>query len=563
MSNEQHTLKKINPVQTVILLFGILILVVVGIYHTYPPTLTSFPAPTATFSSAHAMSHVRQIGANPHPTGSLENANVRKYLLNQLKELGLEPEVQSSLAVSLPKKQPGQIHNVMVRIPGKNFGKALLLAAHYDSIQSGPGAADNGASVAAILETLRVLKIQAALQNDLICILTDGEESGLLGAKAFVEQHPWAKNIGLALNFEYRGNSGAFMMFETSEGNGKLIEGLAIAVPFVMTNSLMYEVYKRLPNDTDFSALKRAGIPGMNFAAIEGHKSYHTQLDRPEFLNQDTLQHEGNIMLALVKHFGNQPLDDLKAENRLYFDFPGLGIVHYPLRWAIPLFGLVALMFITLCAISYKAKSIRIMPTLFAVFSFSLLVYALYVSNSYLWYAIRVLDPDYESFAYDDTANSYGYLLGFIFLNIALLGGAYLVVKRWLTNTELSLGIALCWLLLTLFSLNNGANFLFYWPVLAMLVSLGLIRLPCIRNNSALNTLSLLGGCLPGLLIFTPLIKSLFVGLTPSCMGIILIFLSFLLGLLTPVLTEINATKPCIIVSALIALLGFMFGSLS
>ena len=106
---------------------------------------------------------------------------------------------------------------MLVRIPGRVLGKALLLAAHYDSTRDGPGAADDGASVAAILETLRALKSQPALQNDLICIFTDGEEAGLLGAEAFVAEHPWAKEIGLVLNFEYRGNRGPFFMFETSQ----------------------------------------------------------------------------------------------------------------------------------------------------------------------------------------------------------------------------------------------------------------------------------------------------------------------------------------------------------
>ena len=150
------------------------------------------------------------------------------------------------------------------------------------------------------------------------------------------------------------------MMFETSEGNGQLIAGLAAAAPTVQATSLMYEVYQRLPNDTDFSVFKRAGIPGMNFAAIEGHKHYHTALDRPEFLNQGTLQHEGDIMLALVKHFGNQSLDDLKAESRQYFDFPGVGIIHYPMRWTMPLCGLLAILFVALGISSYKAKAIRL-----------------------------------------------------------------------------------------------------------------------------------------------------------------------------------------------------------
>ena len=76
-----------------------------------------------------------------------------------------------------------------------------MLVAHYDSVPDGPGAADNGASVAATLETLRVIKTQAPLQNDLICLFTDSEEVGLLGAQAFVDQHPWAKEVRIGAEF--------------------------------------------------------------------------------------------------------------------------------------------------------------------------------------------------------------------------------------------------------------------------------------------------------------------------------------------------------------------------
>lgn len=561
MLNEHQPLKHINPVRSFIIIISVLSLIGIGTYHTFPPSLSPLSAPKSTFSSARAMSHVRQIAVRPHPTGSLENENVRKYLLTQLKELGLEPEIQSVLVVNPKTKQVGRIENVLARIKGITPGKALLLAAHYDSVKTGPGAADDGASVAAILETLRTLKTHTTLQNDLICLFTDSEETGLLGAEAFVQQHPWAKNIGMALNFEYRGNRGAFMMFETSEGNGKLIEGLVKAVPFVLTNSLMYEVYKRLPNDTDFSVLKRMGIPGMNFAAIAGHKSYHTQLDRPEFLDQGTLQHEGEIMLALAKHFGNQPLDNLNAENHIYFDFPGLGVIHYPMSWAIPLCGLLVVLFAAFCVVNYKARLIRATPLLTATLTYPVLIFALYNVDCYLWYAIRFFHPDYKSFAYDDTFNSYCYLVGFIFLNIALSGGAYLAIKRWVTNTELFLGIAVCWLLITLFTYNNGANFLFYWPLLAMLVSLISAKLPFIKNHPRFILMILLLGSAPGLLIFTPLIKNLFIGLTPSYMGIILLFLGLLLGLLTPILTEINSNKTGVILSVLIALFSFILGS--
>jgi Zn-dependent M28 family amino/carboxypeptidase len=41
-----------------------------------------------------------------------------------------------------------------------------------------------------MLETLHILKADSQLRNDVIFLFTDAEEFGLLGAQAFVEQHP-------------------------------------------------------------------------------------------------------------------------------------------------------------------------------------------------------------------------------------------------------------------------------------------------------------------------------------------------------------------------------------
>jgi hypothetical protein len=120
--------------------------------------------------------------------------------------------------------------------------------------------------VAVLLETLRALRSSPPLRNDLIFLFTDGEEPGLLGAKAFVDAHPAA--AALVLNFEARGTSGPAFMFETSEGNGWIVRQFAEAAPYPQANSLSYKAYRNMPNDTDLTIFKKAGIAGLNFAFI-------------------------------------------------------------------------------------------------------------------------------------------------------------------------------------------------------------------------------------------------------------------------------------------------------
>ncbi len=559
---------RIKLIQTIFIVVGILVLVIIGVFHTLPTTQilqTLKDKPLATFSASRAMAHVRHIGANPHPIGSVENTNVRQYVVDQLNALGLQPEIQSTLIVNPRKQQVGRIHNVLVKIPGSLPGKAVLLMAHYDSVPTGPGAADDGASVAAILETLRALKALPALQNDLWCLFTDGEEAGLLGAEAFVQQQPLIKNIGLTLNFEYRGNSGAFMMFEASQGNSNLIKGLAASAPHILANSLMYEVYKFLPNDTDFTVFKQAGIPWMNFAAIEGHTNYHTQLDRPVFLDQNTLQEQGDTLLALIKYFGNNPLNNLQTTDHVYFDIPGLGLVNYPASWVMPLNGCLLILFTLVFKLALKTQSVRITQVILGGFVFILLLLSLPVISHFLWLGICRIHPKYDTFIQGDIYNSQWYLLAFVFLNIGLFVFSQGWVCRKMSAIEFSFGVIACWfciLLLTSFWVL-GASFLFLWPLLGMLVVLGVPFVRTLNNHQPSNLALIFVGSMPAIIIFTPLIRCLFIGLTPRLTAVVIVFLVLLLGLLTPLFEAMEKRKYLAKSCLLLGLIALLAGSMT
>ena len=99
-----------------------------------------------------AQKHVEAIARAPHPMGSPESVRVRQTIMRKLEEIGLEPEGQK------PRLAGQEIpYNVLARMKGQGAPgkKALLLAAHYDSVSDGPGASDNAAGVAVVLETLR------------------------------------------------------------------------------------------------------------------------------------------------------------------------------------------------------------------------------------------------------------------------------------------------------------------------------------------------------------------------------------------------------------------------
>lgn len=102
-----------------------------------PPEVVPATVPADQFSAERAMGHVKVIAGEPHRTGSREAAKVRDYLLDAMTELGLEPFVRTD------PKIPGQ--SVQGRLPGKTpGGKAVMLAAHYDSAPEAPGGGRRG-----------------------------------------------------------------------------------------------------------------------------------------------------------------------------------------------------------------------------------------------------------------------------------------------------------------------------------------------------------------------------------------------------------------------------------
>jgi len=280
---------------TLISWLGLGLVAFLAIWLQQPPAALPATAAAAEFSAERAFQHVEAIARSPRPIGSANHAAARDYIFQQLRAFGLEPEIQKTTAVNstaAPLFFAATIQNIVARKKGASDGRAVVLVAHYDSVSTGPGANDDGAGVATLLETARALSMSGQqLRNDVIFLFTDSEETGLLGARAFLAEHPWAKEVEVALNFEARGNGGPVIMFETSSQNGALIRALAKATSYPLANSLSYEIYKRLPNSTDMTVFKTAGLPGMNFAYINGLTHYHTQLDNLENLDARTLQH--------------------------------------------------------------------------------------------------------------------------------------------------------------------------------------------------------------------------------------------------------------------------------
>lgn len=344
-------------------------------YSTRPPRALDDDADPSLFSASRAAEILKTVVARPHPIGSATHDQVRDLLLERLRTLTDEASIQRCEIVSDYHRRDSvvsmaAVENLVARVRGRESGQAVLLMAHYDSAPSSPGAADDGAGVAAILETLRALGQGPALRNDVIVVLSDAEEVGLLGAQAFFRKHPWREEVRLVLNLEARGSRGPVVLFETSPGNGRLISEFSKAAYHPPANSLAYEAYKRMPNDTDLSIAKKAGYAGLNFAFTEGFYDYHSAGDSLDHLSLASLQQMGKTALSLTRRFGNLDLDDLESPDVAYFDPVGRWLLRYPLwlQWVV--FGVLLLMFVGTVARGLRSRRISIPATVLGAGAF-------------------------------------------------------------------------------------------------------------------------------------------------------------------------------------------------
>lgn len=329
-----------------------------AIWCAQPPAPVAADADGRLFSAMRARERLgRLLGDEaPHPVGSVANAGVRARLIAELRGLGLAPEEQAAFSCSeIGNCAP--VVNVIVKVPGQAGGPALLLASHYDSVPAGPGASDDGHGVALVLETLRALLVDGPPATPVIAVFTDGEEANLLGARAFVE-HPLFAEVGAIVNVEARGTGGAARMFETSDGNAGLIAGYAAGVARPSALSLSYEVYRRLPNDTDLSVFKRAGAQGLNFAFIGGVRRYHTPLDDLAHLDLGSLQQEGDAVLGAARALLAAPPGPA-AGNATYADLFGRLLLRWPAALDLPLAGLALVLVVAATVVAVRRGRTR------------------------------------------------------------------------------------------------------------------------------------------------------------------------------------------------------------
>ena len=508
-----------------------------SVWSLVPPDAVT-DAPPAEFSSARARAYLKPIADKPHPIGSPAHAQVRDYIFAELAKLGLQPQVQRTTAVNTfwgSAVRAATVENVVAKLPGTASTRAVLLVAHYDAAPQSLGASDDGAAVVTLLETLRALKASAPLKNDVIFLATDGEEVGLLGAIAFSQQHPWAKDVGVVLNFEARGDHGPSIMFQTSEDNGWLIEEFGKTVQRPVATSLSSDIYKLLPNDTDFTVFKQAGMNGMNFAYVEGLASYHSTLDNMANLDERSLQHHGMYALALARAFGSSDLSGpLRKSDAVYFDLFGRVLIHYSRIVAVALAVLAVLMTFGVIALGLRRKLLTLSGQSWGLLAFLLSMISAGLLATLAWRLIAAVPGSGAPFMQQDNWTNHLYLIGFVLLAVASIALVYTLFRKKVSVENLATGALLWFLLLLIVSLVYfpGGSYLLLWPLLAALTG-WILRFTWLPDKLSAFKLCLIStlSAVPGIVLLSPLIYQMFVVLGVSQALVVVLPVTLLLGL--------------------------------
>ncbi|MEA2002776.1 MAG: M28 family peptidase [Actinomycetota bacterium] len=469
------------------------------------PVLT--PSGDVGISIERAVDHVEFIAQEPHPMGTPEVARVREYLVATLLESGLTPETQM---VDAPDYfgAPGktvEITNVMTRIAGTARNEAVLLMAHYDTVPTTPGANDNAAAVAVLLETGRAL-IDDPPPNDVILLFTDGEEpTPRFGASAFTT-HPWFDDVLLAVNFEGIGVAGSSLLVELSGPAPALVSRLAAATPHPATFSFLTRTAELIGGaSTDFDVIRDAGVPGYNFAYMRGSSIYHTERDVPSSLNVDGMAHQTTLALGIARDFG--PLEVASTDGEaVFFTIPGWVVVRYGdgVAFGSAVLAAVVLGWVLLDRVRRGRSSLRRLGTGTGLALVGVLAAVLAMTT--MWIGIVSLRGEMGM------VEGYTWLL---VLGAGLSGSWFLIWRRSRqSGSDVAGGIAVVWGLLSLLTglWLPSMSYLFVWPAIAagVVFVAGPLAKSAIAKPIALAIITL-----PTAVVLTPAVDTFFQLATP------------------------------------------------
>ena len=395
------------------------------------------------FSAERASAAAAPLIAEPRPVGSAANDRAHEELTSQLGELGFETRSQEGIGVREHSDQAtsGFVRNLVATRPGTDPTGTIVLATHIDSVPNAPGAADAGVGLAVILETVRALGPEAT-RNDLVVLLVDGEERGLLGAEAYLADG--AEELTqpvVVLNHEARGVSGRPMVTRAA-GPMHAVIGSSPRPEFESFTDALFAI---IPNDTDFSAYREGGWWGMDMAIIDEAWAYHSAQDDAEHLDPGTLQHYGELTLALTRDLTQRDLAELaqRAEESPVQTTTPWGILGVP-PLLVTVLGLLApLAVLAAVWVGRRRAEVSLRGVLGGALTALLVLVAAVVGAVTLWSLTAGATPSMLSQTTREPVRAEPFLLAELVLAAAVVTAGWVLARLLISRTALLLGASL------------------------------------------------------------------------------------------------------------------------
>ncbi|GJP51871.1 hypothetical protein CLOM_g10998 [Closterium sp. NIES-68] len=227
---------------------------------------------------------------------------------------------------------------------------SMLVSAHVDTVFAGPGVGDCTSNVAVMLELIgNVLHALTrstdntttsatisgsssggggggsgggddasggsraggpAVVNDVVFVLNSGEEEGLVGAHAFVTQHPWAHSVRAFIDLEAMGIGGPSSIFQAGP-SAWLLHMFQASAPRPLAIVFAQDIFRSglLNAGTDFAVYQaNGGLSGLDFVFMKHNAVYHTKFDSLPLLDPGSLQQLGDNLLPFLLAIARSPL---------------------------------------------------------------------------------------------------------------------------------------------------------------------------------------------------------------------------------------------------------------
>ena len=493
------------------------------------------------FSSDRALNYLKEVAKEPHPIGSPANKKVKDYIVKHFQNIDVPVEIQSKPVKDIDEKYAAEIgaenvENIIAKIQGTSGDdNAVLLTAHYDSAPEIPGAADDGYGVVTIMETARALKQMPAPKNTIYFVLTDGEEEGTLGATALLDRTDILDQVRAMINFEARGNTGVPILFETSSNDLKLMQLYKEIVPYPVAYSFASEMYKKMPNYTDFDELKKTKKLGYNFANMGGLEAYHAAIDRVENSDEETIRHFGDYALPLVKKYMMMDAKEFQAieesnGNAIYFPLMKKTLIVYSEKLVTPLMIVLLVLTVVIFFFSFKKQVTQIKG-----FALSLLAMIGSLVSIFIFYflLIRLLSIVVNIEIDEDGLIMFGTYDPLILTLMVLLAIVFcFFFAKWISKkcgpANFAMSTQVLWIVLAVItSLTfKGISYAFTIPAITCL----LLILPIIFKvnwaKGKYHYVAVTGWTVPSILLLSPIMYLIYVAKTISIAPVIAILMA-------------------------------------